>query len=76
MVDVINLCRNRYPPEFIPRTKVEVVIKDVQVETLIDKLTERLGDVSGGKVFVTDVYHLSRSLQYFYKLFFITVCCL
>ena len=75
MVDVINLCRNRYPPEFIPRTKVEVVIKDVQVERLIDKLTERLGDVLGGKVFVT-LYHLSRSLQYFYKLFFITVCCL
>ena len=54
MVDVITLCRNRYPPEFIPRTKVEVVIKDVQVERLIDKLTERLGEVLGGKVFVTD----------------------
>ena len=44
----------QYTPEFIPRTKVEVVIKDVQVERLIDKLTERLGDVLGGKVFVTD----------------------
>jgi nitrogen regulatory protein P-II 1 len=45
----------RYTPEFIPRTKVEVVIKDDQVEILIDKLTERLGDALGGKVFITDV---------------------
>jgi nitrogen regulatory protein P-II 1 len=45
----------RYTPEFIPRTKVEVVVKDDQVETLIDKLTKRLGDPLGGKVFVTDV---------------------
>lgn len=45
----------RYTPEFIPRTKVEVIIKDDQVETLVDKLTERLGDTLGGKVFVTDV---------------------
>lgn len=27
----------------------------VQVETLIDRLTERLGDALGGKLFVTDV---------------------
>jgi nitrogen regulatory protein P-II 1 len=45
----------RYTPEFIPRTKVEVIIKDDQIETLIDRLTDRLGDALGGKVFVTDV---------------------
>lgn len=45
----------RYTPEFIPRTKVEVIIKDDQVENLINKLVERLGDTLGGKLFITDV---------------------
>jgi nitrogen regulatory protein P-II 1 len=33
----------KYTPEYIPRTKVEVIIKDDQGESLIDKLVERLG---------------------------------
>ena len=46
----------RYTPEFIPRTKVDVIIKNDQVEELIDKFIEKLGDDTlGGKVFVTDV---------------------
>ena len=46
----------QYTPEFIPRIKAEVIIKDDQVEGLISKLIEKLGgDVLGGKVFVTDV---------------------
>lgn len=45
----------RYTPEFIPRTKVEVIVKDDQVEALISRLVERLGDALGGKLFVTDV---------------------
>lgn len=45
----------RYKPEFIPRTKVEVVVKDEQVEDLIKNLREKLGDNIGGKIFVTDV---------------------
>ena len=46
----------QYTPEFIPRTKVEVIIKDDQVEGLINELVEKLGvDALGGKVFVTDV---------------------
>jgi nitrogen regulatory protein P-II 1 len=46
----------RYTPEYIPRTKVEVIIKDDQVESLINKLVERLGgDSQGGKLFITDV---------------------
>jgi nitrogen regulatory protein P-II 1 len=46
----------RYTPEFIPRTKVEVIVRDDQVETLINKLVEKLGgDALGGKIFVTDV---------------------
>ena len=45
----------RFTPEFIPRTKVEVIVKDEQVEPLIDRLTERLGDELGGKLFISDV---------------------
>jgi nitrogen regulatory protein P-II 1 len=43
-------------PEYIPRQKVEVVVKDQQVEQLISRLRERLSyDPQGGKIFVTDV---------------------
>lgn len=42
-------------PDYIPRTKVEVVVKDEQVEDLISKITDRLGSELGGKIFVVDV---------------------
>lgn len=46
----------KYTPEYVPRTKVEVIIKDDQLESLINKLVESLGgDSLGGKLFVTDV---------------------
>jgi nitrogen regulatory protein P-II 1 len=45
----------RYNPEFIPRTKVEVIVKDDQVEGLIQSFIEKLGNELGGKIFVTDV---------------------
>ncbi|MGA9150932.1 MAG: P-II family nitrogen regulator [Candidatus Nitrosopolaris sp.] len=42
-------------PEYISRTKVEVVIKDDQVEESLSKLRERLRGQQGGKIFVVDV---------------------
>ena len=42
-------------PKYIPRTKVEVVVKDHQVEELISKITDKLGSELGGKIFVLDV---------------------
>lgn len=42
-------------PQYIPRTKIEVVVKDDQVEELISKITEKLGSELGGKIFVIDV---------------------
>jgi nitrogen regulatory protein P-II 1 len=42
-------------PTYIPRTKVEVVVKDHQVEELISKITDKLGSELGGKIFVLDV---------------------
>ena len=43
------------PPEYIGRTKVEVVIKNEQVEELISKLREKLRGEQGGKIFIQDV---------------------
>ena len=46
----------RYTPEFIPRLKVEVVVKDEQVNDLLKMLLNKLGGQSpGGKIFVVDV---------------------
>jgi nitrogen regulatory protein P-II 1 len=42
-------------PEYIPRTKVEVVVRDEQVEELISKITDRFSTELGGKIFVVDV---------------------
>ena len=42
-------------PEYIPRTKVEVVVRDELVEELISKITDRLSTELGGKIFVVDV---------------------
>lgn len=43
-------------PEFIPRIKVEVVVKDEQVEELVNNLLDRIGDELGGKIFIVDVH--------------------
>jgi nitrogen regulatory protein P-II 1 len=46
----------KYTPEYVPRTKVEVIIKDDQLESLINKLVEILsGDSLAGKLFVSVV---------------------
>jgi nitrogen regulatory protein P-II 1 len=45
-----------YTPEFIPRIKVEVVVKDEQVEELVNNLLDKLGDELGGKIFILDVH--------------------
>jgi nitrogen regulatory protein P-II 1 len=42
-------------PEYIPRTKIEVVVKDEQVEEIISKITDRLSGDLGGKIFVVDI---------------------
>ena len=42
-------------PDYVPRTKVEVVVKDEQMEEIISRVTDRLGGEMGGKIFVVDV---------------------
>jgi nitrogen regulatory protein P-II 1 len=50
------LCWKRhYAGTTIPRTKIEVVVKDDQVEVLISKMTDKFGKDLGGKIFVVDV---------------------
>jgi nitrogen regulatory protein P-II 1 len=36
--------------------KVEVVVKEEQVEELVNNLLDRLGDELGGKIFILDVH--------------------
>ena len=46
----------KYTPEYIPRTKVEVVVKDDQVDLLLRKIMDRLGaNEISGKIFVLEV---------------------
>ena len=46
----------KYTPEYIPRTKVEVVVKDDQVDLLSTKIMDRLGaNEISGKIFVLEV---------------------
>ena len=43
------------PPQYISRTKIEVIVKNEQVDKLLSKLRERLRGEQGGKIFVEDV---------------------
>jgi nitrogen regulatory protein PII len=42
-------------PEYIDRTKIEVVIKNEQVEDLISNLRDKIRGAQGGKIFIQDV---------------------
>jgi len=46
-----------YIPEFIPRSKIEIVVTDDLVEPLIKTILDKLGGNPnlGGKIFVSDV---------------------
>ena len=45
----------QYTPEFIPRTKIESVVKDELVQVIVDSLLEKLSNKTGGKIFITDI---------------------
>src|SRR5687767_5600226 len=48
--------RGRNTSIFIPETKVEVVVKDEQVETLISTIVEKISaNKMNGKIFVVDI---------------------
>jgi len=51
-----------YQIEFVPKTKLEIVVDDDQVDRLVDLLVEsaRSGKIGDGKVWVTPVEQLIR----------------
>ena len=52
----VGLGTMRYTPEYSPRTKIEVVVIDDQVDSLLHKIVDKLraSDIVG-KIFVLDV---------------------
>jgi nitrogen regulatory protein P-II 1 len=52
----VGLGTMRYTPEYNPRTKIEVIVRDDQVDGLIHKIADKLrtNDIVG-KIFVLDV---------------------
>src|SRR5215471_3167124 len=56
------------PAWHVPRTKVEVVVKDDQVAELIPRITESLGSELGGKIFVVDVPVAHSIPRWFYNI--------
>ena len=45
-----------FTPEFIPRIKMEVVVRDEQVDDIVNKIVDELAKPNvGGKIFVIDV---------------------
>jgi nitrogen regulatory protein P-II 1 len=46
----------QFTPEFVPRMKIEAVVKDDQVDGIISKIADELANPAiGGKIFVVDV---------------------
>jgi nitrogen regulatory protein PII len=50
MADIYWAGSTQTPPQYISRTKIEVIVK-----SLLSKLRERLRGEQGGKIFVEDV---------------------
>ena len=52
----VGLGTMRHTPEYNPRTKIEVVVRDDQLDSLLHKIAEKLrsSDIVG-KIFVLDV---------------------
>src|ERR671919_2323517 len=46
-----------YAVDFVPKVKVEVVVADKQVQTVVDTIlrTAQTGQIGDGKIFVTDL---------------------
>lgn len=51
-----------YTVDFLPKAKVEVVVADDQVQSVIDSIikTARTGEIGDGKIFVTEMEEMVR----------------
>ena len=53
---------SEYTVEFLQKLKVEVVVEDDQVKTVVDKIisASRTGEIGDGKIFVSPVESITR----------------
>ena len=53
---------SEYVVDFLPKVKLEVVVKDELLDTAIDAIIKaaRTGKIGDGKIFVTNVEHVLR----------------
>ena len=51
-----------YVVDFLPKVKIEVVVKEADAERCIDAIIKaaKTGKIGDGKIFVTDVQHVVR----------------
>jgi nitrogen regulatory protein PII len=51
-----------YAVEFIPKSKVEVVVADAHAQTVVDAIlaSARTGQVGDGKIFISDLQSVIR----------------
>ncbi len=51
-----------YVVDFLPKVKLEVVVSEDDVESVVEKITEaaRTGKIGDGKIFVTDIEKVVR----------------
>ena len=51
-----------YVVDFLPKMKIEVAVRDDQLESVVDAVTEaaRTGKIGDGKIFVTDLVEAIR----------------
>lgn len=53
---------SEYAVDFLPKIKIELVVDDVQVDSVVKTITEatRTGKIGDGKIFVSDVEKVIR----------------
>ena len=53
---------SEYTVEFLQKLKVEIVVDDAQVDTVVDRIisASRTGEIGDGKIFVTPVNEIIR----------------
>ena len=51
-----------YTVDFLPKVKMEVVVSDEQVQSVVDTIlrTARTGEIGDGKIFITDLSEMLR----------------
>ncbi|MEA4956607.1 Nitrogen regulatory protein P-II [bioreactor metagenome] len=53
---------HQYCIEFLPKTRIEIVVNDNQVDNVLDAIikSSRTGEIGDGKIFISDVEEVIR----------------